>query len=159
MTAANAATLLGLSRRQVQRLRRLIETEGAAAIRHRARGRVSNNRIDPGVRDYAVALVRERYADFGPTLAAEKLTEQHDLKVSRETLRKWMQTKGIWLSRRQRRTFHQPRLRREALGELVQIDGSDHRWFEDRGPACIARLSGTLCPGALITPSGSGLRT
>lgn len=56
--------------------------------------------------------------------------------VSRETLRKWMQVAGIWLSRKQRRTFHQPRLRREAYGELVQIDGSNHRWFEDRGPAC-----------------------
>jgi len=136
LTTTNAANLLGLSRRQIQRLRQLIETEGAAAIRHKARGRASNNRIDPGIRDYAVALVRENYADFGPTLAAEKLIAQHDLKVSRETLRKWMQAEGIWLSRKQRRTFHQPRLRREALGELVQIDGSDHRWFEDRGPAC-----------------------
>jgi hypothetical protein len=56
--------------------------------------------------------------------------------VSRETLRKWMQDAGIWLSRKQRRTFHQPRLRRECYGELIQIDGSDHHWFEDRGPAC-----------------------
>lgn len=136
MTITSAANVLGLSRRQVQRLRKVIETEGAAAIRHKARGRVSNNRIDTGIRDYAVTLVRERYADFGPTLAAEKLAEQHDLKVSRETLRKWMQADGLWLSRKQRRTFHQPRLRRECLGELIQIDGSDHRWFEDRGPAC-----------------------
>jgi len=65
---------------------------------------------------------------------AEKLSEDHDLKVSRETLRKWMQDAGIWLSCKQRRTFHQPRLRRECFGELIQIDGSDHRWFEDRGP-------------------------
>ena len=136
MTVSNAANVLGLSRRQVHRLRKVIESEGAAAIRHKARGRASNNRIDPDIRDYAVALVRERYADFGPTLAAETLAERHDLKVSRETLRKWMQADGIWLSRRQRRTFHQPRLRRECFGELVQIDGSDHRWFEDRGPPC-----------------------
>jgi hypothetical protein len=60
--------------------------------------------------------------------------EDHGLKVSRETLRKWMQDAGIWLSRKQRRTFHQPRLRRECYGELIQIDGSDHHWFEDRGP-------------------------
>lgn len=124
MTITNAANVLGLSRRQVQRLRKVIETEGAAAIRHKARGRVSNNRIDTGIRDYAVALVRERYADFGPTLAAEKLAEQHDLKVSRETLRKWMQADGLWLSRKQRRTFHQPRLRRECLGELIQPLGT-----------------------------------
>lgn len=83
-----------------------------------------------------MTLVRENYIDFGPTFATEKLAEDHDLKVSRETLRKWMQDAGIWLSHEQRRTLHQPRLRRECLGELIQIDGSDHRWFEDRGPAC-----------------------
>jgi len=83
-----------------------------------------------------VALVRESYADFGPTLATEKLAERHGLQVSRETVRNWMVDAGLWLSRKQRRTFHQPRLRREAYGELVQIDGSEHRWFEDRGPAC-----------------------
>jgi hypothetical protein len=81
-------------------------------------------------------LVKERYVDFGPTFAAEKLAESHDLKVSRETLRKWMHHAGIWVSRKQRRTFHQPRLRRECLGELIQIDSSDHRWFERRGPSC-----------------------
>ena len=83
-----------------------------------------------------MSLVRDRYADFGPTLAAEKLAECHGLTVSRETLRKWMQDAGLWLSRKQRRTFHLPRLRRECLGELIQIDGSDHHWFEDRGPVC-----------------------
>ncbi|TAV40418.1 ISNCY family transposase, partial [Rhizobium ruizarguesonis] len=89
-----------------------------------------------GVRDYAMTLVRERYTDFGPTLAAEKLSERDGLRVSRETLRGWMTEAGLWLSRKQRRTFHQPRLRREAYGELVQIDGSEHRWFEDRGDPC-----------------------
>ena len=136
MTAVAAANVLGLSRRQVHRLLKRFETEGAAAIRHKARGRVSNRRIDPGLREFAVSLVREQLADFGPTLAAEKLEEHHGLKVSRETLRKWMAEDGLWLSRKQRRTFHQPRLRRECYGELVQIDGSDHRWFEDRAPPC-----------------------
>ena len=136
MTATNAANVLGLSRRQVHRLLRKFQSDGPAAIRHKARGRASNNRIDPAVREFAVTLVRENYIDFGPTFAAEKLDEEHGLKVSRETLRKWMQDAGIWLSRKQRRTFHQPRLRRECFGELIQIDGSDHHWFEDRGPAC-----------------------
>ena len=81
-------------------------------------------------------MVREHYLDFGPTFAAEKLAADHGLVVSRETLRKWMAEAGIWLSRKQRRTFHQPRLRREFYGELVQIDGSDHRWFEERGDPC-----------------------
>ncbi len=136
MTATTAANVLGLSRRQVHRLLKTFQSDGPAAIRHKARGRASNNRIDPAVREFAVTLVRENYIDFGPTFAAEKLEEDHGLKVSRETLRKWMQDAGIWLSRRQRRTFHQPRLRRECYGELIQIDGSDHHWFEDRGPAC-----------------------
>ena len=136
MTATNAANVLGLSRRQVHRLLRKFQTDGPAAIRHKARGRASNNRIDPAVREFAVALVRENYVDFGPTFAAEKLHEDHGLKVSRETLRKWMQDAGIWLSRKQRRTFHQPRLRRDCYGELNQHDGSDHHWFEDRGPSC-----------------------
>ncbi|WP_317054568.1 ISNCY family transposase [Roseovarius rhodophyticola] len=136
MTATNAGNVLGLSRRQVHRLLKTFQSGGPAAIRHKARGRVSNNRIDPAVREFAVTLVRENYIDFGPTFAAEKLDEEHGLKVSRETLRKWMQDAGIWLSRKQRRTFHQPRLRRECYGELIQIDGSDHHWFEGRGPAC-----------------------
>ncbi|THK38419.1 ISNCY family transposase [Ensifer sp. MPMI2T] len=135
-TIVSAAHVLALSTRQVRRLLDVFEQHGAAAIRHRAIGRPSNNRICDGVRDYAVAIVRERYADFGPTLAAEKLAEEHGLTVSRETLRKWMSAAGLWLSRKQRRTFHQPRLRREAFGELVQIDGSEHRWFEDRAPPC-----------------------
>jgi len=136
MTAVTAAAVLGLSRRQVQRLLATFRSDGPAALRHKARGRASNNRTDPAVRVFAVTLVRETYADFGPTLAAEKLAEDHGLKVSRETLRTWMAEDGIWLSRKQRRTFHQPRLRRDCLGELIQIDGSDHHWFEDRGPPC-----------------------
>ena len=88
MTASSAADVLNLSRRQVQRLLKTFQSNGAAAIRHKARGRTSNNRIDPAIQDYAVSLVKERYVDFGPTFAAEKLAESHDLKVSRETLRK-----------------------------------------------------------------------
>ncbi|KPH04253.1 ISNCY family transposase (plasmid) [Rhizobium acidisoli] len=136
MTMVTAAHVLDLSERQVRRLLERIRTDGAASIRHKAIGRPSNNRISDGVRDYAVTLVREHYADFGPTLAAEKLAERDGLRVSRETLRRWMTEAGLWLSRKQRRTFHQPRLRREAYGELVQIDGSEHRWFEDRGDPC-----------------------
>ncbi|TDK29116.1 ISNCY family transposase [Rhizobium deserti] len=136
MTMVSAAHVLDVSTRQVRRLLNRMRTGGAASIRHKAIGRPSNNRITDGIRDYAVALVRECYADFGPTMASEMLAERDGLLVSRETLRRWMLGAGIWLSRKQRRTFHQPRLRREAYGELVQIDGSDHRWFEDRGDPC-----------------------
>jgi transposase len=136
LTVDNAANLLDLTRRQVFRLLKRYRQDGASAIRHKARGKPPNNQIHKAKRDYALALIKENYVDFGPTLAAEMLGEHHGFKVSRETLRKWMIDDGIWLSRKQRRTFHQPRLRRECYGELIQIDGSDHRWFEDRAPPC-----------------------
>ena len=131
-----AAAVLSVTPRHARRLLRRLQAGGGAALAHKARGRPSNNRIAAGVRDYALALVRERYADFGPTLAAEALAQRHGLAVSRETLRAWMVAAGLWLSRKQRRRFHQPRLRRESLGELVQVDGSEHRWFEGRGDPC-----------------------
>lgn len=130
------AGILAVSRRQMFRLLKRYRSDGAAAIRHQSRGRPANNRIPDARRDYALALARECYVDFGPTLAAEKLAEDHRLKVSRETLRQWMIRDGLWLSRQDRRRIHQPRLRRECFGELVQIDGSEHRWFEDRGDPC-----------------------
>jgi hypothetical protein len=135
-TIASAAVVLALSTRQVRRLLKAYRLGGGSAIAHKARGRPSNNRLADELRDRAVQLVRSAYADFGPTLAAEMLAQKHGLKASRETLRGWMIEAGLWLSRQQRRRFHQPRLRREALGELVQIDGSEHRWFEDRADPC-----------------------
>ena len=84
-----------------------------------------------------VAVVRERYEDFSPTLAQEKLTEVHGYRVSVETLRKWMVAEGLWRSRKRRSArIHQSRQRRPPLGELVQIDGSPHAWFEERGQRC-----------------------
>lgn len=136
LTVDNAANMLCLTRRQLFRLLKRYRQDGAAAIRHKARGKPPNNRIHKAKRDYALSLIKVDYPDFGPTLAAEMLAEHHGFKVSRETLRKWMIEDGIWLSRKQRRTFHQPRLRRECYGELIQIDGSDHRWFEDRSDPC-----------------------
>src|SRR6202048_3889856 len=135
-TEISAAAILGLSTRQTRRLLAAYRDGGGGALIHKARGPTSNNRLIPGIREYAIELVRSRYADFGPSLAAEVLFEKDGVKVSRETLRRWMVEDGLWLSRKQRRSFHQPRLRREAYGELIQIDGSEHRWFEDRGAAC-----------------------
>ncbi|WP_057460844.1 ISNCY family transposase [Pseudovibrio sp. POLY-S9] len=136
VSCANAANLLNLSVRQIYRLRNRFRNQGALGLRHKARGKRPNNQIPDGVRDYALALIEEHYADFGPTLATEMLEIHHQFKVSRETVRQWMMEDGIWLSKVQRRRFHQPRLRREAFGELIQIDGSDHRWFEERGDPC-----------------------
>jgi homeodomain-containing protein len=137
LSQVKASELLGLTVRQVRRLCRAFEQSGPGGLASRRRGRPSNRRLPEEFRARAVALVREHYADFGPMLAREKLLERHDLHVGRETLRKWMAAAGIWLPRRERvRRAHQPRHRRSCLGELVQIDGCDHEWFEDRAPRC-----------------------
>src|ERR1700733_5366087 len=135
-TVAKAGTVLALSERQLYRLLARYEAGGGGALIHKARGRESNRTLNAGIRRYAIELVRAHYADFGPTLATEVLLEKHDLRIGRETLRRWMVADGLWLSRKQRRSFHQPRLRREHHGELIQIDGSEHRWFEDRADPC-----------------------
>ncbi|ALG75617.1 transposase [Azospirillum thiophilum] len=132
----SAASVLALSERQVWRLLARYKAGGGGALVHRGRGRPSNRRLGDEVREQALELVRSRYGDFSPTLAAEMLRDTHGLTVSRETLRQWMADAGLWLSRRQRRQFHPPRLRRERFGELIQIDGSEHRWFEGRGDPC-----------------------
>jgi hypothetical protein len=135
-TVAAAAAVLAVSERQAHRLLAKYELDGGSGLIHKARGRTSNRRTNEGVRKYAVELVKTRYADFGPTLATEVLLYKHQMRVGKETLRRWLMAEGLWLSRTQRRTFHQPRLRRESYGELIQIDGSDHRWFEQRGEPC-----------------------
>ena len=103
LTPGTAAALLQVSERQVYRLRRRFRDGGSAAIADRRRGKPANNRLPDVLRDHAVALVREHYADFGPTLAAEKLADHHDLRVSRETLRSWMIRAGVWRPRAARK--------------------------------------------------------
>ena len=137
LTTDAAATLIGLGRRQVFRLRRAFEAIGPSALASRKRGRPSNRKHGEAFRRTVLTLVRERYTDFGPTLAAEKLAERQGLRIGVETLRQWMMADGLWVDRRHRLPSpHQPRRRRACLGELVQIDGSEHAWFEGRGEAC-----------------------
>ena len=134
---SEAATLIGLGRRQVLRLAKAFRQRGPAALASRRRGKPSN-RSYPGVlRTEVTGIIRECYADFGPTLAGEKLAELHGIRLARETIRQWMMVAGLWKDRRQRmRPVHQPRHRRDCIGELIQIDGSQHWWFEGRGPQC-----------------------
>ncbi len=135
MGQADAALWLNLSVRQVKRLVRAIRQDGAHGAVSKRWGVPSNRRIPQAVREQFVGLVRERYSDFGPTLACEYLTAQHGYSGSAETLRSWMIAAGLWKAKRTRlRRIHSPRARRSRLGELVQIDGSPHAWFEDRAP-------------------------
>ncbi len=137
LRVADACALTGLRRRQIFRLLRGLKHDGAVSLVSRRRGKPSNNRLPDTVRALAIGLIREHYADFGPTLAAEKLAANHGCPVSRETVRGWMIAEGLWIDRRHRLPSpHQPRRRRDCLGELVQIDGSDHAWFENRGERC-----------------------
>ena len=127
LTQRKAAEVLGLSLRQVERLCQRYRMEGPAALASRRRGRASNHQLPVSLRASVLEVVRGRYADFGPTLAREKLVECHGLQVSRETLRKWMTEDGLWVPHARRRDrVHQPRNRRSCLGELIQIDGCDH---------------------------------
>ncbi|MBB3877089.1 transposase, partial [Sphingomonas aquatilis] len=133
----DAMALLGLERSQLYRLLKRFRRDGAAGLVSRKRGRPSNRRFSDAFRDQVVGIVRERYADFGPTLAREYLAERHGIRISCETLRQMMMAAGLWKDRAARRPRpYQPRYRRDCRGELIQVDGSKHWWFEDRGPQC-----------------------
>src|ERR1700676_3788917 len=137
LRVADACALMGLHRRPVFRLVRGLRQDGAPSLLSKRRGKPGNHRLPPEVRALARSIVRERYVNLGPTFAAEKLAEHHGCPVSHETLRSWMIADGLWVDRRHRLASpHQPRRRRDCLGELVQIDGSEHAWFETRGEAC-----------------------
>lgn len=130
-----AAAVLELSVRQLRRLQGRVQTEGAKGLTHRGRGRPSNRRLPPRLQQRALRLYQTRYADFGPTLAAEKLAERDGLTVSVETLRTWLKAAKVAYPQRRRRPHRQWRPRRSHRGELVQVDGSHHAWLEARGPA------------------------
>jgi len=137
LTPRKAAEELGLSLKQLRRVRKRYLAEGAAGLLSKKRGQVSGNRISEKIRDKVINLVRGKYIDFGPTLACEKLLERHKFKLSRETLRNWMVQEGIWVSRRKKeKRIYQRRPRRSQFGALLQGDGSHHAWFEERGEKC-----------------------
>ncbi|PMS16401.1 integrase [Trinickia dabaoshanensis] len=132
-----AADRLELTTRQIRRLAARFREHGPAGLVSGHRTKPGNRRLDGELAARALAIIRDRYADFGPTLACEKLWECHGIRLAKETVRRLMTEAGFWIPRRQRPPkVYQPRARRACLGELIQIDGSDHRWFEDRAPAC-----------------------
>jgi hypothetical protein len=131
-TQAEAARLLGLTERQIRRIQRKLEAGGDAAIVHRLRGRPSNARIAPEHRRKVLAAYQAEFGDFGPTMAAEKLS-QRGLAVTAGTLRGWLVAEGLWERRRRREKHRQRRERKACFGELVQADGSHHEWLEGRG--------------------------
>ncbi|MGL6410459.1 ISNCY family transposase [Aeromonas veronii] len=139
LTASIAAQRLGMSPRQVYNLLARYRAEGPLGLRSQRVGKPSNHQLPTGVKELAGQLILQHYPDFGPTLAAEKLTELHDIQLAVSTVRQLMINMALWVPRRQRPPrIQQPRYRRACFGELIQIDGCDHRWFEGRAPACTA---------------------
>jgi transposase len=132
-----AAEILCLSSRQIRRVVKRVKQEGQRGIVHRSRGRPSNRRIADQLRDKVIRFYREKYKDFGPTLACEKLLERDGVRISDETLRRWLLESGDWKRIRKGRRHRQWRERKGHPGEMVQIDGSHHAWFEDRGEPCV----------------------
>jgi transposase len=142
----DAATILSLSYRQVKRIWRRYEKEGAEGLKHRSAGRRSNRAKPKKFRARVVRLLRKKYSGgvgerFGPTLASEHLASEDNLEVHAETLRRWMLAEGLWSRARKRKQHRERREAKEHFGELVQMDGSFHKWFEDRGPeGCLMNL-------------------
>ena len=137
LSQMQAAATLGLSVRQVKRLCRQVRQQGPSGLISRKRGKPSNRRIGAEQHEHFMALVSRHYADFGPELAREYLARDHGFGYSTETLRGWMIQAGLWKAKvRRAKRVHSPRPRRSCLGELVQIDGSHHDWFEGRAGKC-----------------------
>src|SRR5512138_598222 len=137
MSQKEAGRILGLSTRQVKRLLKKYRQHGAAGLASKHRGRKANNRLSEEVKRKALTLLKTKYQGFGPTLAHEKLVEKDKLKLSDESVRKLMIAEGLWRARKAKKVVvHQLRERRACFGELVQIDGSPHDWFEGRAEHC-----------------------
>lgn len=131
------AKQLGMSTRHLRRLQRQYHAMGTSSLQSKRIGRPSNHQISDTVKEKVLLIMKEHYADFGPTLAHEKLTEQHGFTFSVEWLRQLMISNQLWQGKKAKKTaIHQSRPRRAAFGELVQIDGSPHDWFEGRAPRC-----------------------
>jgi molybdenum-dependent DNA-binding transcriptional regulator ModE len=136
VTLADAAAAMGLCYRQAQRVMKRYVAEQDAGLVHRARGRASPRAFPQAMRDRVVDRYQTHYRGFGPTLGSEYLAERDDLHLSAETLRRWLLKEGIWQVERPAPKHRTRRKRKGHFGEMVQLDGSVHRWFEDRGEAC-----------------------
>ena len=137
ITQIEAANIIGLCLRQVQRIVRAVRTEGDKGVINKARGKTSNKALPDKIKCRALKLYKEKYHDFGPTLGSEKLFEIDKIKLNDETLRLWLLQAGIPYKKRKKRPHRQWRERKHSFGEMIQMDGSHHDWFEGRGPECV----------------------
>jgi hypothetical protein len=131
-----AAELLKLSDRQVRNLLCVYKKYGPKGLVSKQRGKKSNRSYSEKYKARILAIIAEKYPDFGPSFAREKLMQYHNITISIETLRKWMIEKHLWIPRKSKPRLHPMRPRREYFGELIQADASHHLWFEDRAEKC-----------------------
>jgi len=137
ITQRQAAEMISLSERQIRRIVKRIRDEGDGGIQHRLRGHQCNRKLPKKLVDRMVALYRQKYKGFGPTLTSEKLLENEGITLSKETVRTYLIEAGEWKKDRKSRTHRRWRPRKEHCGEMLQMDGSHHDWFEGRGPKCV----------------------
>ena len=137
ITQIEAAGIIGVCLRQVQRIVRKVRVEGDKGIIHKSRGKASNKALPDKIKSKVLKLYKEKYPDFGPTLATEKLFEIDKIKINDETLRLWLLGAGISYNKRKVRPHRQWRQRKACFGQMIQLDGSHHDWFEGRGQKCV----------------------
>jgi len=135
-TLKAASLELGISYSQAKRIYKRYLTGGDSALVHGSKGKPSHNKIDDGTVSEAIELFKEKYYDFGPTLAQEMLLERDGVEISISTLRRALLSAGLWKQKKNTSEYRSRRTPRSRFGELVQFDGSHHDWFEDRGPRC-----------------------
>lgn len=137
ITQKKAASILELSERQIRRIMKRVRREGDKGIIHRSRGRSSNRKIPIKRKNKIISLYKDKYKGFGPTFTTEKLLERDKIRISKETLRKWLIEKGLWRRDRKSGKHRQRRPRKECYGEMIILDGSHHDWLEGRGPELV----------------------
>lgn len=132
LSQVEGARMIGITDRHIRRILAEFKKHGPAGLVHHLRGKPSNNQLDAGIKDKAILLVKEKYPDFGPTFASEKLEEIDGVKIHREVLRQAMTAEGIWKPKKRKKQHREWRERKDCYGEMIQFDGSHHDWFEGR---------------------------
>jgi transposase len=160
LSQQEAGRILSLSTRQIKRLLNAYRRAGAKGLVSKQRGRKSNNCLSTDIKRQALDLLKRKYQGFGPTLAHEKLVEKEKLKLSKESVRQLMMAEQLWKARKAKKVVvHQLRQRRACFGELVQIDGSPHDWFEGRAEACVLLVFIDDATGKLLQSPSTATNT
>lgn len=133
-----ASKLIDVTDRQVRRIVKRYRSEGERGLVHRLRGKASNRKLDDQLKTKTLKLYQEKYRDFGPTLAHEKLEEKHGIQIGCQTLRRWLIEAKVWeVQKKSKNKQHEWRARKECFGQMIQLDGSHHDWLEGRGPKLV----------------------